>query len=62
MKLVRWIFTAAGVYGLISMAPMYFLESAINRHAPPSITHPMFSYGFVGVTLAWQLLFLAIAT
>src|SRR5271168_2040324 len=28
---------------------------------PPAITHPMFFYGFVGVTLAWQLLFFAIA-
>ncbi len=29
---------------------------------PPAITHPEFFYGFVGVTLAWQVLFVLIAT
>jgi hypothetical protein len=28
---------------------------------PPPITHPEYFYGFVGVTLAWQLVFLLIA-
>jgi hypothetical protein len=61
MKFARWVFNTAGVYGLISVAPLYFLEQEINRQNPPPITHPMFFYGFVGVTLAWQLLFFAIA-
>ncbi len=61
MKFARWVFSAAGVYGVISIAPLYFLEQEINRQDPPPITHPMFFYGFVGVTLAWQLLFFAIA-
>jgi hypothetical protein len=37
------------------------MEQTINKQDPPSITHPMFFYGFVGVTLAWQFLFFAIA-
>ena len=37
------------------------LEQEINRQNPPPITHPMFFYGFIDVTLAWQLLFFAIA-
>lgn len=61
MKFARWVFNIAGAYGVISVAPLYFMEQAINRQNPPSITHPMFCYGFVGVTMAWQLLFSAIA-
>ena len=61
MKFSRWVFIIAGVYGVISVAPLYFMEQTIDSHDPPPITHPMFFYGFVGVTLAWQLLFFAIA-
>ena len=60
MKFARWVFYIAGAYGVISVAPLYFMEQMIGRQNPPAITHPMFFYGFVGVTLAWQLLFFAI--
>jgi hypothetical protein len=61
MRFARWVFGIAGAYGVLSVAPLYFLERTIGRQDPPPITHPMFFYGFVGVTLAWQLVFLAIA-
>lgn len=61
MKFARWVFNIAGVYGVVSIAPLYFMEQLIGRQNPPAITHPMFFYGFAGVTLAWQLLFFAIA-
>jgi hypothetical protein len=61
MRFSRWLFNIAGVYGVITVAPLYFMEQTINRQDPPPITHPMFFYGFAGVTLAWQLLFFAIA-
>jgi hypothetical protein len=61
MRFASWVFRIAGTYGVISIAPLYFMEQAIGRQDPPPITHPMFFYGFVGVTLAWQLLFFAIA-
>jgi hypothetical protein len=61
MKFARWVFNIAGAYGVISVAPLCFMEQTINRRNPPAITHPMFFYGFAGVTLAWQLLFFAIA-
>jgi hypothetical protein len=61
MKFARWVFAIAGVYGVITIAPLYFMEQAISKQDPPPITHPMFFYGFVGVTLAWQLLFFVIA-
>jgi hypothetical protein len=60
MKFARWVFTAAGVYGVVVMLPQLFLEDRISRDNPPAITHPEYFYGFVLVTLAWQLAFLVI--
>jgi hypothetical protein len=51
----------AGVYGVIVIVPMYFAEGRIGRDHPPAITHPEFYYGFLGVALAWQVLFLVLA-
>ncbi len=61
MKFARITFAIAGIYGLLMMIPYYFMESRINIEYPPAITHPEFFYGFVGVTVAWQILFLQIA-
>lgn len=43
------------------MLPQYFLEHATGRMYPPAITHPEYYYGFIGVTVAWQVVFLIIA-
>ncbi len=61
MKFARWLFGAAGIYGLLVIGPLYFLEDRIGRDAPPPITHPEFFYGFVGLGIAWQIAFLCIA-
>ena len=53
MSFARWVFRIAGIYGVLVIAPMYFLESRFPAENPPPITHPEFFYGFVGVTLAW---------
>jgi hypothetical protein len=58
MKFARWVFLIAGIYGIVIVTPMYFSESQISRDFPPAITHPEYFYGFIGVTLAWQVLFL----
>jgi len=55
------VFLIAGVYGLLAMLPQYFLEAQVGRDSPPPITHPEFFYGFIGVTVAWQVLFLVIS-
>ena len=60
-SLPRTVFAVAGVYGLLTMLPLYGLEARIARDAPPAITHPEYFYGFVGVTVAWQLVFLLVA-
>jgi hypothetical protein len=41
--------------------PQYFLEAKTGRDFPPAITHPEYYYGFVGVALAWQIVFLIIS-
>jgi len=61
MNFARRVFFWSGVYGLIVLLPQYFLEAKTGRDFPPAITHPEFFYGFIGVGLAWQVLFLIIA-
>lgn len=61
MKFAEYVFYIAGIYGLIVLLPQYFLEEKNNRDFPPAITHPEFFYGFVGVALAFQIVFLIIA-
>lgn len=62
MRLGKIVFLVAGIWGILVLAPLYFLFDLIGRQDPPPITHPAFFYGFVGVALAWQLAFLIIAT
>ena len=59
-KFAQTVFTLAGVWGILITLPLYFLLNFVNRQSPPAITHPEFYYGFVGVTLTWQLIFLII--
>jgi hypothetical protein len=40
---------------------MYFMETAHAGDHPPAIAHPEFYYGFVGVAIAFQLVFLIIS-
>lgn len=61
MKFAKRVFLVAGVYGVIVIVPMYFAEGRIGRDHPPAITHPEFYYGFLGVALAWQVVFLVLA-
>ena len=61
MKFARRVYLIAGIVGLIEICPMYFTESLWGTMYPPPITHPEFFYGFAGVTLAWQVLFLLLS-
>lgn len=61
MKFTKTVFWIAAIYGFILLTPMYFLLNTIGREAPPTISHPEFYYGFVGVTLLWQCIFVFIA-
>jgi hypothetical protein len=61
MRVAKRVFVAAGIWGVLVVFPLYFLESTINEQQPPRITHPEYYYGFAGVTLVWQILFFLIA-
>jgi hypothetical protein len=55
MIFAKHLFRIAGIYGLLVLTPQYFLEAKLGRD------YPEHYYGFLGVALAWQLLFLVIA-
>jgi hypothetical protein len=62
MRLAKWVFGVAGLSGILLVVPPYFLERQTGEDYPPPINHPEYYYGFFGVTLAWQFLFLVIAS
>ena len=62
MRFARWTFLIAGIYGLLALLPMYFMETQFGVDNPPAITHPEFFYGFIGVAVAFQLVFIIIST
>lgn len=61
MRFATWVFRLAGVWGILVLLPGYFLEQKYGRDHPPAVNHPEFYYGFFGVALAWQCMFLVIA-
>ena len=61
MKFARIVYSVAAAYGFVSLLPLHFLLDTVGRRAPPPITHAEFYYGFVGVALLWQLVFILIA-
>jgi len=61
MIFAQRVFLVAGIFGLLLLPPMYFLEEHVGQAFPPVITHAEFFYGFVGATLPWQLVYLWIA-
>ena len=60
MRFAKTVFTGAGVWGLAIVTPLLFLFDYIGRQYPPPITHPDIYFGFVTITLAWQVAFLII--
>jgi hypothetical protein len=60
MTFAKWAFRIAGIYGVLLIAPMYLLEPVFKAQGQP-LTHPEHFYGFVGITLAFQFLFLAMS-
>ena len=61
MKSASRVFLIAGIYGLIVLVPQYFTEVKTGLDYPPAITHPEFYYGFIGVAVSWQIVFLLIS-
>src|SRR5437588_12154345 len=61
MRFAKWVFLLAGVSGVLMILPLY-LEDRFFEDYPPAINRPEFYYGFAGVTLAWQFMFLVIGS
>jgi hypothetical protein len=61
MKFAKITFLVAGIWGVLTLLPLYFLFDVIGRQDPPAITHPGFYYGFASVGLAFQIAFFVIA-
>jgi hypothetical protein len=61
MKLAKWTFRTAGIFGLIVMVPLLFAEKLIVQIMPPAVNHPEFFYGFVILNICWQILYLFLA-
>jgi hypothetical protein len=60
MRFAKWVFLLAGVSGILMIVPPFFLEVKTGEDYPPPISHPEYYYGFFGVTLAWQFMFIVI--
>lgn len=59
MIFAKWVFTIAGAFGVIVIAPLFFLEDVMARSGGP-FNHPETYYGFAGAVLAWQFVYLVI--
>jgi hypothetical protein len=62
MKFAKYTFFIAGVYGLLVLVPQYFVELGLWTESPPVIAQPGFYYGFIGVAVAFQFVFLIIGS
>jgi hypothetical protein len=61
MKFAQRVFLVAGIFGVVVMAPLFFMENYWASQFPPPVAHPEFYYGFVGAVFAWQLVYLVIS-
>lgn len=62
MRFARTVFFVAGIYGVLVLTPLFFMEVTIGRLTPPAASHPEPFYGFLGVGLAWQYLLFLLST
>jgi hypothetical protein len=57
MRFAKWVFTLAAIYGLITIPLTYFAEPALVRRYG-ALSQPIWFYGFLGVVLVFQLVYL----
>ena len=62
MRFAKIVFTAAGVWGIAVLIPLYFLVDVTGRQYAQPAAYPQFFYGFLSVAMAWQIAFLAIGS
>jgi hypothetical protein len=59
MAFAKWVFTLGGIWGVLIVGSLFFLEGYIARTTGP-ISHPDTFYGFAVSTFAMQLGYLLI--
>ena len=62
MRFARFVFVAAGIWGIAVLTPFYWLVDVTGRHYAAPSEYPHFFYGFFSVAMAWQFAFLVIGT
>ena len=62
MRLARFVFIGAGIWGIAVLTPLYWLVDISGRHYTVPSDYPQFFYGFIGVAIAWQIAFLMIGS
>jgi hypothetical protein len=62
MRFAQIVFAVAGIWGIVVLAPFYWLVDVTGRVYDPPTAYPHFFYGFFAVALAWQIAFLVIAS
>ena len=60
-KFASRVFLFAGIYGILVLAPQYLAETGAGLALPEPIRNPEHFYGFVGLALVWQLVFILIS-
>lgn len=60
MSFAKWVFTLGGLFGLLMITPLFFLEDRMVALGGGPLSHPENYYGFLAVTFAWQLVYLVI--
>jgi hypothetical protein len=60
-RFARRVFTIAAIYGMLVLLPQYLVETGYGPALPAPLRRPEHFYGFIGVALAWQVVFLVIA-
>jgi hypothetical protein len=62
MRLAKYVFTGAGIWGIVVLSPLYSLLDITGRRYVPPADYPQFFYGFLSVAMAWQMAFLVIGS
>ena len=62
MRFAQVVFVCAGIWGLAVLPPFFWLVDITGRHYEVPTQYPQLFYGFMSITLAWQLAFLVIGS
>lgn len=61
-RFAQRVFRYAGIYGLIVLLPQYLIELGVGPSISLPIQRPEHFYGFIGLAVVWQIVFLMIAS